>query len=349
MAAALLTAMITMTNDQTLGPDTRALIIFNPAAGQAESLTHELNACCDILRAGGWSVQLVPTEGPGDGARIAHEAARDHCDVVIAAGGDGTINEVVNGLAGTRTALGALPIGTMNVWVRELGLPLQPRAAAEVLLRSRIRPIDLGRAGDRYFLLMAGVGFDAAVVTEVRSREKRLLGALAYVMRALDLATRMGGTRVRLLVDGKILRRRTLLIVLGNSQLYAGIMKITARASIDDGLLDLCVIRGNSFIEAPLRLVSILLQRHTFDRKIEYYRARSVRIESRAQLPVQVDGEHIGSTPITIAAAPGALYALLPASLPTEDLLQAAPGTRPRAWRRLLRWLTGPRPGASGT
>jgi diacylglycerol kinase (ATP) len=328
---------------ETLPANPRALIVFNPAAGQAESLAQELSACCDILRAGGWSVEVAPTTGPGDGSRLAREAAAQGCDVVIAAGGDGTINEVVNGLAGTRTALGALPIGTMNVWIRELGLPLQPRAAAEALLSARVHPIDLGRAGERYFLLMAGVGFDAAVVTEVRSGEKRRLGAFAYVLRALELAFRFRGTPVRLTVDGKVLRRRTLLIVLGNSQLYGGVIKITARASIDDGLLDLCLIKGNTFLGAPLRLASIFFQRHMLDPKIEYHRARSVRIESRKQMPVQVDGDHIGSTPITIAVAPGVLRALLPPSLPTDDLLIETP--RPRAWRRFVAGVARRRPG----
>jgi YegS/Rv2252/BmrU family lipid kinase len=304
----------------------------------------ELLACREILRSAGWSVDMTPTAGPGDGTRVAREAAAQGYDVVIAAGGDGTINEVVNGLAGTRTALGALPIGTMNVWVRELGMPLQPRAAAETLLTSHIRPIDLGLAGERYFLLMAGIGFDAAVVNEVRSREKRLLGALAYVLRGLEIATRSGGTRVRLTVDGKVLRRRALLIVIGNSQLYGGVIKITSRASIDDGLLDLCLIKGNSFLEAPLRVASILLSRHSIDPEIEYHRARSVRIESRERLPVQVDGDHIGSTPITIVVAPGVLQALLPPTLPTDDLLNEPGRPRPRAWRRLLGWLARRRP-----
>jgi YegS/Rv2252/BmrU family lipid kinase len=313
---------MTMTRiEAPFGPGARALIVFNPNAGRADQLSQELLACRSILEAGGWSIELTPTSSPGDGTRIARDAADLGYDLVIAAGGDGTIHEVVNGLAGSQTALGALPVGTVNVWAREIGLSLQPRTAAEALLSSRVCPIDLGRAGNRYFLLMAGVGFDAAVVNEVRSGEKRRFGALAYVFRAFELAFRFRGTRVRLTIDGKRLRRRTILIVLGNSQLYAGVLKITARASIDDGLLDVCLIKDDSLLKAPLRLVSIWLRRHTLDPQIEYRHARSIRIESRRPLPVQVDGENIGTTPITVECVPSALYALLPPVLPTEDLL----------------------------
>src|SRR5262249_3069462 len=200
------------------------------------------------------------------------------------------------GLAGTQTALAALPIGTVNVWIRELGLPLQPRAAAAAQVDAQVRAIDLGKAGDRYFLLMAGIGFDAAVTAAVRAHEKRRLGVFAYILRAFDLARRFRSSRVRIMVDGKVVRTRALMIVLGNSQLYGGVLKITARASLDDGLLDLCIIKGNTLRGVPLRILSILLRRATVDPQIEYHRARVVRIDTRRPLPVQVDGDHIGYT-----------------------------------------------------
>jgi YegS/Rv2252/BmrU family lipid kinase len=323
---------------------TRALIIFNPIAGQAASFEQDIEAAGDVWRAHGWAVELQPTAGPGDGTRIARSAALAGYDVVVAAGGDGTVNEVINGLVGTQTALAVLPIGTVNVWVRELGLPLQPRAAATALLGAQVRAIDLGKAGDRYFLLMAGVGFDAAVTAEVRAHEKRRLGVFAYVFRALDLARRFRGMRARIEVDGKLVRTRALMVVLGNSQLYGGILKITARASLDDGLLDLCIIKGNTLRGAPLRILSILLRRATVDPQIEYHRARTVRIETSQPLAVQVDGDHIGYTPMTFESAPGALRALLPQTLPT-DLLHAERAAPRRAWRRMLGWLVRRRPG----
>jgi len=316
----------------------RALIIFNPTAGQAGSFEQDLLVAQDIWREHGWQVDLQPTDGPGDGTRIAREAAAQGYDVVVAAGGDGTVNEVVNGLAGTQTALGALPIGTVNVWVRELGLPLQPRAAAEALLECQPRAIDLGRAGERYFLLMCGVGFDAAVTAEVGPDEKRRLGIFAYFLRAFNLATRFRGTSARVILDGKLVRSRVLMIVLGNSQLYGGVVKVTSRASLDDGLLDVCIIKGRDLWSAPFRILSILRQRYNVDTKLEYHRAREVKISTRRALPVQVDGDHIGETPMTFQAVPGALIALLPPTLP-EDLVRTEAQPPRYAWRRMLGWL----------
>jgi YegS/Rv2252/BmrU family lipid kinase len=316
----------------------RALIIFNPGAGQAAIAEQEIQAARDVWREHGWQVELRPTAGPGDGTRIAREAARQGYHLVVAAGGDGTVNEVVNGLAGTEAVLAALPVGTVNVWVRELGLPLQPRAAAEALLNAQIRTIDLGRAGDRYFLLMCGVGFDAAVTAEVRADEKRRFGALAYLLRAANLAGRFRGTPARITLDGRAVRGRVLMIVLGNSQLYGGVVKITARASLDDGLLDVCIIKGNSLWSAPFRALSLFTRRYSVDPDIEYHRAREIKISARRPLPVQVDGDHIGQTPMTFAAVPGALRALLPATLP-EDLLRPEVKPPRYVWRRMLSWI----------
>jgi YegS/Rv2252/BmrU family lipid kinase len=318
---------------------TRAMIVFNPSAGQAASLHHALQEATDVWRAKGWSVHLEPTTCAGDGIRLAREAAKQGYDIVVAAGGDGTVNEVVNGLAGTETALAALPVGTVNVWVRELGMPLNPRAAAEAILLAQRQRVDLGRAGDRYFLLMAGVGFDAAVTANVRSDEKRRLGVFAYAWRAISLGLRFHGTRANITVDGKLRRGRVLMVVLGNSQLYGGFVKLTARASLNDGLIDMCIIKGTTLLRSgPLRVLSILTRRHNRDSEVEYHRARTVHIESQVALPVQVDGDHIGHTPMTFEAVPNALYVLLPADLPPE-LVRKEPSLTQHPMELLLRWV----------
>ena len=319
------------------------MLVFNPTAGQAESQERELDAASAVWRAAGWEVTLQPTREAGDGQRLGRLASEQGYDLVVAAGGDGTINEVINGLAGTTTALAPLPLGTMNVWARELRLPLQPRAAAEALLTWQVRPIDLGRAGERYFLLMAGIGLDAAITAGVKSGEKRRLGALAYIFRGFQQAVSVQGARTRLVVDGRTIRGRVLQVVIGNTQLYGGLVKITHRASIDDGLLDVCVIKGDNGLSALRRAITIVGRRQSQDPEIQYYRARSVHITSRPSLAVQVDGDPIGATPMSFVIAPGALYALLPRELP-EDLVQQSADSIAHPRRtlpRLFGWLSG--------
>jgi YegS/Rv2252/BmrU family lipid kinase len=284
-------------------------------------------------------MSLRATAGPGNAVDLARQAADEGYEMVVAAGGDGTINEVVNGLVGSSTVLATLPLGTMNVWARELRLPLQPRAAAQAMLSWKPRPIDLGRAGGRYFLLMAGIGFDAVITSGIRDEEKRRLGALAYVLRGVQAALQMRGTRARIVLDGKRVRGRVLMVVVGNTQLYGGLVRITQRASVDDGLLDVCVLKGDSLWSALLHTFSIVSQQHSLDPEIEYYRARTIRIISRPPLPVQVDGDTIGQTPMTFEVAAGALQALMPPSL-ADDMFSrvAAPAVRTRSLQRLATW-----------
>lgn len=316
------------------------MLVFNPVAGQSEAFERELLAAASVWREAGWSVQMEPTLAAGDGRRLGRLAAAEGFDLVVAAGGDGTLNEVLNGLAGSSTALAPLPLGTMNVWARELNLPLQPRAAAEALLSWRPHSIDLGRAGERYFLLMAGIGFDAAITADVRLAQKRRLGALAYVITGLRRAWNVRGSRVRLLLDGQQLRRRVIQLVLGNTRLYGGLVTITHQASIDDGLLDVCVIMGDNGLSAIRRVIAIIGRRQSQDRAIEYYRARSVHVFARPRLPVQVDGDPIGRTPMEFEVAPGTLRALLPRELPA-GLVRQSPSEMLRSRAQgLADWLT---------
>jgi YegS/Rv2252/BmrU family lipid kinase len=303
----------------------RTLIIFNPIAGQAEALELELDQATEMWRQYGWNVERRPTRCAGDGTRRAREAVVEGFDLVVAAGGDGTINEVINGLALSNTALATLPLGTMNVWARELGMPLQPRAAAKSLFDCTVQTIDLGRVGERYFLLMAGIGLDAAITASMDSQQKRRLGALAYVLRGLQLVSGIRGTRTRIVLDGRQLRRRVLQLVVGNSQLYGGLVKITDKAHINDGLLDVCVLRGDNVFNALQHAIAILRQRHTYNPHIDYYRARVIDVIAYPRLAVQVDGDLVGFTPVTIEVVPAALRVLMPKTLPDNALLMLDP------------------------
>lgn len=294
----------------------RVLIIFNPQAGKGLSLRPALEQAAQIWRQQHWQVELQPTRWAGDATFWAAQAAAQSYDIVVAAGGDGTVNEVANGLVGTSTALAVLPVGTVNIWARELGLPMAVARSATALLQAHLAPVDLGKAGDRHFLLMAGVGFDAAVTAGVCPQEKKRFGAIAYLKHAVYLAWRWRGVRSLLRIDGQRVRGRILMVVIGNSQLYGGVIKMTAHATIDDGLLDVCVIKGRTLLAAPLRLLSIFTRHYNHDPKVEYYRARQVVIQGKKTLPVQVDGDYLGQTPMTFTVVPGGLWVLVP---PTAD------------------------------
>ncbi len=291
---------------------TRALIIYNPAAGQSAAKQQSLERAGERWRSLGWKVEIGLTDYAGHATLLAREAAIAGYDLVVAAGGDGTVNEVVNGLVGTETALAVFPLGTVNIWAREMGLPMDVERSAELFVTAQRRQLDVGQAGDRYFLLMAGVGFDGAVTAQVNRQEKRQLGAIAYVKQAAQLAWNYRGRRLHLRIDGKRVRGRILMVVIGNSQLYGGVVKFTARAVVDDGLLDVCVIRGQTMLDAPMRLGSVLGRRYDRDPKVTYHQAREVSFLSKQGLPVQIDGDYLGMTPMRFAIVPACLWALVP-------------------------------------
>src|SRR6266478_6582736 len=157
-----------------------AVIIANPASGVAgfPHQTHSFDETLVFLRNQGWKAELWYTQSAGDGEQLARKAVKQQVNLVIAAGGDGTINEIIQGLAGSETALGVLPNGTINVWARELGIPLDEAGARAVLVNGRTHHVDLGCVNGRYFLLMVGIGLDGEVIQAVERKPLKRLGML---------------------------------------------------------------------------------------------------------------------------------------------------------------------------
>ncbi len=308
----------------------RAYMIYNPTAGPRD-VQQALKRVCTVLRRRGWSVEMLVTEKPGDAQAMAWSAAQSgSCDVVIAAGGDGTVNEVVNGLVGTSTALGVLPVGTGNLWAKQLGIPthtvlhpLRLRDAAIGLTQSVVRVIDVGRAGNRYFLCWAGIGLDARVTQELepRPRHTKRLGALPYVVAAVIVAYDFQGVRARVRVDGRVVRGRILLALASNIQQYGGWFEIAQVARVDDGLLDVFVFKGLGFSYAVRHLLKILSHRHLQDPRVVHRQAREIEVWTRPRVPIQVDGDPAGFTPVKIKVVPKALRVLIPPSAPADLFL----------------------------
>jgi YegS/Rv2252/BmrU family lipid kinase len=297
----------------------RALIIRNPFAGRRDG-EDGMAPALGILRSAGWNVSVERTEGPGDATRLASAAVQERYDAVVVAGGDGTINEVVQALANTDTALGYLPYGTVNVWAREVDIPRQAEAAAVAMSRGRIEQIDLGKAGDRYFLLMAGIGFDGRVMERAQSLEryKSRLGVLPYVAAGISTAPFYRGADVELRYDGLIRRVQALMLILSNTRLYGGYFQFAPGAVANDGWLDLVIVRGRGPLALARQSIPLFLTRSSRLSDVETLRVRELAVQSDAPLPVQVDGELLGATPMRFSVERRALRAIVPPGMASD-------------------------------
>ncbi len=312
----------------------RARIIANKHSGSihAHNHQHQLEQVMNKLRQHGWEIELWETDGPGSGRRLAAQAIDEGVEAVISAGGDGTLNEVIQTLAGSNVALGVLPMGTMNVWAREVGIPLDPLEAANVLIEGVHRRIDLGMANERYFLLMAGIGIDAKITSVVEQHSLKRWGVFSYLLTGTLVGLGPLDFRLRLRMDGRRFRTRAHLIIIGNTRLYGGLMTFTYRACCDDGQLDVCIIRRQPLWGRALVLLNAIRKRHPLGPRVSYERFQSLAIDASSPVPIQVDGEPIGTLPVVFRVAPQMLTVIVPRSTPEglfcraeSDVFHSAP------------------------
>lgn len=260
----------------------------------------------------GWLVDLQATERPGHASALAAQAVRAGSRLVFACGGDGTVNEVVNGLAGTGVALGVLRGGMGNVFAKEIGVPRNPGRALLAQIEGEERVCDLGLAGGRYFLLMAGIGLDASVVRMVPDDWKRRLGSTSYALYGLPQAFRYTQGQVTISLDGKSEEVSPFVwMLLANTRSYGGVLDVAGRATVDDGLLDAYVFRGAGPAWTLAMAARLLLRRHAEAQDVSFNRVSQAALETPG-LPVQVDGEYLGETPMNFSVAAGALRVRLP-------------------------------------
>lgn len=295
----------------------RAILVYNPTAGQMWA-PFRPDEVVDYLGERGWEVDCAPTQAAGDAARIARDAVAGGYDLVIGAGGDGTLNELTQGLAGTKVPLAILPAGTTNVLARELGFPLSVSKALEIIPTGVPKAIDLGIANGRYFLFVVGAGFDA-LVNETTPREfKRVAGFLAFFTNVFKTVVTHKPFPLRIQlrdVNGRERRLRRIAhqVVVTNTELYGTGFRIAPGARFDDGQLELMVIRGARKREFFWRTSRLMLWPF-YDKKsdVDYVPVTNVTIRSRKPMPVQIDGEHYGTTPVEIGIRPLALNLWLP-------------------------------------
>jgi YegS/Rv2252/BmrU family lipid kinase len=279
------------------------LVILNPAARSERAK----NTWKKIERFP--NCTLRTTAGPGDALKVAAQAAEEGFTTIVAAGGDGTVNDVVNGIAGKDVAMGILPVGTMNVFAAELGLPNDLDEAWAVIRAGRTRKIDLVRANSRYFIQLAGVGLDAQVVQETSWNFKKNFGPLSYVISAAQIAARKPP---RLIVEADGLEREGSFVLLGNGRYYGGPLAFFKEARIDDGKLDVLIFKNLGYLDIARYLGTILMGKHTDLPDVEYFQTKKALVRSEEDVPVEVDGEVAMQLPVTFRISSRKLRVVVP-------------------------------------
>lgn len=263
-----------------------------------------------MLRERGVDVEVRHTRRRGDGEVLARKAVIEKPDIVVAAGGDGTINEVAHGLAYSGVPLGVLPMGTANVFALEIGLNGTLSQAIDTLLNGRRETIHLGKADDRYFLIMAGVGFDAQVVYELDLGVKKRLGKLAYVSTTLKVLARPPRDLLEFVVDGEVLRGYGAII--GNGRYYGGAFQVTPLAGLNKPELDICIFARHGTWSLLRAVIRVALGWHLNTPHIIYRKGRNISIRSNSMVHVQADGDSIGTLPMEFSIAENALTIVKP-------------------------------------
>ena len=295
----------------------RTCIIFNPAAqgeraGRLRRHLDEIAARCTLKQ----------TAAAEDARRLAAEAVREGFEIIVAAGGDGTLNEVLNGMADVpdgleRARLGLLPLGTVNVFARELGIPRTFQAAWQTILQARETRIDLplveyrlnAAMRRRHFAQLAGAGLDARAIELVHWPLKKKIGPLAYVIAGLNALlhppSKITVTAGERTVTGE-------LVLIGNGKLYGGQFRIFPEADLRDGRLEVCVFPRVNWLTLARCCAPLMLRRRLPPRATENFQSASLTLSGSPPAPLEVDGEFIGHLPATFSVLPSGLRVIVP-------------------------------------
>lgn len=275
---------------------TRPLFVVNPVAGRGRAR----RLMPRILASAPGPAEVVMTASPGDAEEIACQGAMEGYGPVVAVGGDGTLQEVVNGLMRSPrpSSLGIVPAGSGNDLARTLGLPSNAVDATHRLWSGEYGEIDVAMCNGRYFLNVGGVGLDTRVAMAVNRHHGRLSGGrLPYILYGVAELSRYANPEFTLQLDDHILSARSLLVVVANARFFAGGMMICPQADVTDGLLDVCVAGDLTRMEALMLMPRLFSGGHIHHPKVSFHKVRTVRIEAPEEMEVQLDGEIVCALP----------------------------------------------------
>jgi len=288
---------------------TNTVVILNPVAGGPETLRGWQERVESIAH----DCPIRVIAHPGEAEALARNAVEEGFVRIVAAGGDGTVNHVANGIAGTNAALGLLPLGTVNVFAMELGLPAHNlQVCWSIIEDGNVRLVDLPSANGKHFVQLAGVGLDAQVVKETSLAFKRSFGPLSYLISAAQIAARKPP---KLFIESENAPvEEASFVLIGNGRLYGGPFPFFKHAVLDDGLFDVVVFKRLGYLEIMKYLQDVVFSSVIRAPEVEYFQTQRLRVTSEQDVPVELDGELAGNCPVEVRIQKKALQVLAPPS-----------------------------------
>ncbi len=291
------------------GNSSKGVVIFNPAAGRGK--TAPLRAEAERLLGSAW--EWRPTERPGHAVELARQAASEQQPVVAAFGGDGTVGDVARGILGSESALGIIPMGTGNDVARNLGLPLDLEVACRTLAVGKTRRVDMGSINGTPFLNNAGLGFDACVMQVMNTSIRFVRGMPAFALAVLKMFPGFQAFSLTVTVDGGEPRTLSaMMLSVLNGTMYGAGMKACPDGVMDDGELDVMIIKAMPKPKLLALFPKVIAGQHVGHPAVELLRARRLTITCDPPQPLNVDGDVSGTTPAEITVQPAALKVVAP-------------------------------------
>ena len=288
------------------------LFILNPTAGRGRSV-QLFEQVKDVFNRNKAEYTVWETTYAGEATELAKKAVAEGYENVISVGGDGTVLEVATGLVGSECNMGIIPAGTGNDFVRSLGMTTDVEAAAKAILNGNIGKVDIAKTEDNhYFMNVAGCGFDTQVLYYTERYKKNFKGQVAYLLGIMSALFKYKFISAKIELDDRVIDQDIYLVAVANGKTYGGGMSVAPGADVKDGYFDVTIIDRVSIFTVLTILPRFIKGKHDGIKQIKSYRSKKVRIFSQQQVPLNMDGEIIGTTPMSFEVIPSALNMFMP-------------------------------------
>lgn len=276
----------------------KARIIYNPTAGR-EAFKKEIAIVLEQLEIAGYESSAHATTCEGDATQAAIAASEREFDLIVAVGGDGTLNEVINGVAGQayRPKIGIIPAGTTNDFARALDIPRNIQEAVDIIVANHAMFMDVGKVNDQYFINIAGGGKLTELTYEVPSKLKTMLGQLAYYIKGIEMLPFLRPIHTKIEYDGTIIDEEIMLFLIANTNSVGGFEKLAPDANIDDGYFDLLILKKSNIAEFIRVATAALRGAHIEDKNMIYTQAKHIKVTPNDKMQLNIDGEFGGLLP----------------------------------------------------